>query len=115
MDDLSIDFSRPKYDLEISPPLMNAAGSLGFAPEPSGLVDYSRLGAFVTNPISLRKRTPANSRACLSYPGGLLLHSGYPNPGFQSQHSDSSRRSTQKCELLHNGILMAYRNVEFGL
>jgi dihydroorotate dehydrogenase (NAD+) catalytic subunit len=84
MDDMPIDFSRPKYDLDISPPLMNAAGSLGFAPEPSGLVNFSQLGAFITNPISLQRRTPANSRTCQAYPGGLLLHSGYPNPGLRT-------------------------------
>jgi len=84
VDDLAIDFSKPKFDFHISPPLMNAAGSLGFFPESSGQLDYSQLGAFITNPISLRQRTPANSRACLAYPGGLLLHSGYPNPGLRA-------------------------------
>jgi dihydroorotate dehydrogenase (NAD+) catalytic subunit len=84
MDGMTIDFSRPKYDLSISPPLMNAAGSLGYFPEPSGLVDYSQLGAFITNPISLQPRTPARSRTCIAYPGGFLLHSGYPNPGLRA-------------------------------
>ncbi|GAG02724.1 unnamed protein product, partial [marine sediment metagenome] len=36
MDGMTFDFSTRKYDLEISPPLMNAAGSLGFVPESSG-------------------------------------------------------------------------------
>ncbi len=84
MEGMPIDFSSPKYDLDISPPLMNAAGSLGFAPEPSSLVDYHQLGAFVTNPISLRARIPAGSRTCQAYPGGFLLHSGYPNPGLRA-------------------------------
>jgi len=72
----------PKYDLLIFSPLMNAAGSLGFVPESSSPVGQDQLGAFITNPISLRARTPARSRTCLSYPGGFLLHSGYPNPGL---------------------------------
>jgi dihydroorotate dehydrogenase (NAD+) catalytic subunit len=84
MDDVRIDFSHPKYDLNISPPLMNAAGILGFAPDPSGLVDYSQLGAFITNPISLQPRTPARSRTSIEYPGGFLLHSGFPNPGLRA-------------------------------
>ena len=92
MDDVTIDFSRPKYDLNISPPLMNAAGSLGFTPEPSGMVDYSQLGAFITNPISLQPRTPARSRTCIAYPGGLLLHSGYPNPGFRAAIQRNAKR-----------------------
>jgi dihydroorotate dehydrogenase (NAD+) catalytic subunit len=84
MDGMSIDFSVPKYDLNISPPLMNASGSLGYIPEPSSLADYTQLGAFITNPISLRARTPAHSRTCQAYPGGFLLHSGYPNPGLRA-------------------------------
>jgi dihydroorotate dehydrogenase (NAD+) catalytic subunit len=81
---MNFDFSMRKYDLEISPPLMNAAGSLGFVPESSGPVDLAQLGAFITNPISLQKRTPARRRTCQPYPGGYLLHSGYPNPGLRA-------------------------------
>jgi dihydroorotate dehydrogenase (NAD+) catalytic subunit len=92
MDELTIDFSRPKFDLNISPPQMNAAGSLGYYPESGGRVDFSRLGVFVTNPISTRRRTPANSRTCQEYPGGLLLHSGYPNPGLR----EAIRRYAQR-------------------
>ena len=73
-----------KYDLSLDPPLMNAAGSLGFAPDPRAPLDLSLLGAFVTNPISLTLRTPAQERACLPYPGGFLLHTGYPNPGIRA-------------------------------
>ena len=84
MNDLPYDLSSPKYDLEISPPLMNAAGSLGFAPEPKGAVNLEHLGAFITNPISYQRRTPARTRTSLQYPGGFLLHSGYPNPGLRT-------------------------------
>jgi dihydroorotate dehydrogenase (NAD+) catalytic subunit len=73
-----------KYDLSLDPPLMNAAGSLGFKPDSHGPVDLKRFGAFVTNPISLAPRTPAQERACLAYPGGFLLHTGYPNPGIRA-------------------------------
>lgn len=72
-----------KYELYFSKPLMNAAGTLGFAPDARGLFDLDQFGAFVTNPISLMPRYPANSRTCLPYPGGFLLHSGYPNPGLK--------------------------------
>jgi dihydroorotate dehydrogenase len=81
---MTFDFSTRKYDLEISPPLMNAAGSLGFVPESSGPTDLSHLGAFITNPISYQRRTPARRRTCQPYPGGYLLHSGYPNPGLRA-------------------------------
>jgi dihydroorotate dehydrogenase len=71
-----------KYDLTFASPLMNAAGSLGFTPEGRGPIDLTRLGAFITNPVSLGGRTPAQARRCLHYPGGFLLHTGYPNPGL---------------------------------
>ena len=64
---------------------MNAAGSLGFSPDLRGLKDLGGLenfGAFVTNPISLRRRLPAAQPALIEFPGGFLLHTGLPNPGL---------------------------------
>jgi dihydroorotate dehydrogenase (NAD+) catalytic subunit len=45
-------------------------------------MDWSNLGAFITNPISLTPRTPAHGRRYIAYLGGFLLHTGYPNPGM---------------------------------
>lgn len=73
-----------KYDLTIDPPVMNAAGCLGFAPDLHGPVDLDRLGAFVTNPVSLAPRRAAAGARHLPFPGGLLLHTGYPNPGLRT-------------------------------
>jgi dihydroorotate dehydrogenase len=74
-----------KRDLYFSKPLMNAAGSLGFFPN---LRDFEYLGdlfgAFVTNPFSLRPRSPTSQPAVLEYPGGFLLHTGLPNPGLST-------------------------------
>ena len=61
---------------------MNAAGMLGFAPAPARSLVAEPMGAFVTNPISLAPRSPAADRALIRYPGGVLLHSGLPNPGL---------------------------------
>lgn len=72
-----------KHDLAFEPPIMNAAGMLGFFPDPHGPVDWSQLGAFVTNPISTGSRTPAHGERFAPYKGGFLLHTGYPNPGLQ--------------------------------
>ncbi len=72
----------PKHDLVFIPAVMNAAGSLGFTPDTHSPIDWSAFGAFVTNPISLTPRTPANGRRYIDYPGGFLLHTGYPNPGL---------------------------------
>jgi dihydroorotate dehydrogenase (NAD+) catalytic subunit len=71
-----------KHDLTIDPPYMNAAGSLGFSPDLHSPVDWSMLGAFVTNPVSLMPRTPARGKRFIAFPGGFLLHTGYPNPGM---------------------------------
>ena len=73
-----------KRDLYFSKPLMNAAGSLGFAPDPRAGISFDSFGAFVTNPFSLRPRVPAAKPEILYYPGGFLLHSGLPNPGFNT-------------------------------
>ena len=72
----------PKNDLYFEPPLMNAAGMLGFTPPPRR--DLSRLGAFVTNPISRLPRTPARGPRFIPYNGGFLLHTGLPNPGLST-------------------------------
>ncbi len=61
---------------------MNAAGTLGFFPDQHGPIDWSQLGAFVTNPVSMGMRTPAHGERLADYPGGFLLHTGYPNPGL---------------------------------
>lgn len=73
----------PKVDFGITPPLMNAAGSLGFAPDRKAALDWRRLGAFVTNPFSLGERSPAQGTRFLPFAGGFLLHTGYPNPGLR--------------------------------
>ena len=71
-----------KHDLSFDPPVMNAAGTLGFFPDVHTSVDWSQLGAFVTNPISLSAHTPARGKRFAFFPGGFLLHTGYPNPGL---------------------------------
>jgi dihydroorotate dehydrogenase (NAD+) catalytic subunit len=71
-----------KRDLYFSKPLMNAAGSLGFAPDLRNGISLDAFGAFVTNPISLRPRRPTAQPSLIEYPGGFLLHTGLPNPGF---------------------------------
>ena len=97
-----------KRDLYFSKPLMNAAGSLGFWPdlrvlreipsrqsEGDGELGGLELGAFVTNPISLRPRRPTAQPNVLEYPGGILLHTGLPNPGIHGALKKYSARWTR--------------------
>lgn len=73
-----------KSSLSLSLPLMNAAGTLGFSPDSRLPIELGQLGAFLTNPVSLLPRTPAHGVRCLPFPGGFLLHTGYPNPGLEA-------------------------------
>ncbi len=75
-----------KRDLYFSKPLINAAGSLGFASDSRSPGDFGGLnfGAFVTNPLSLRPRLPTHHPALVEFPGGFLMHTGLPNPGFHA-------------------------------
>ena len=73
-----------KRDLYFSKPLINAAGSLGFAPDSRNGIPLDMFGAFVTNPLSLRPCLPTAHPTVVGYPGGFLMHTGLPNPGFSS-------------------------------
>ncbi len=73
-----------KRDIYFSKPLMNAAGSLGFAPDTRAGISLDSFGAFVTNPFSLRPRLPAAKPTVIEHPGGFLFHTGLPNPGFNA-------------------------------
>jgi dihydroorotate dehydrogenase len=81
-----------KQDLTFSSPYMNAAGTLGFAPDYRAPVPWEAFGAFVTNPLSLRARRTTAKPALVEYPGGFLLHTGLPNPGLPAAIKKYARR-----------------------
>jgi dihydroorotate dehydrogenase (NAD+) catalytic subunit len=100
-----------KRDLTFRTPLMNAAGTLGFAPEARAAVKWDDFGAFVTNPLSLRPRAPVANPEMIPYPGGFLLHTGLPNPGFfTALKKYASRWADSKLPIIVN--LMADRPEE---
>ncbi|MHC1740325.1 MAG: hypothetical protein AB9897_04360 [Anaerolineaceae bacterium] len=68
-------------ELGIVSPWLNAPGFLGFHP-PAHLEFPEKMGAFLPAPLSLNAQSPVPDRAVLPYPGGVLLHSGLPNPGL---------------------------------
>jgi dihydroorotate dehydrogenase len=70
--------------LDLRKPVMNAAGILGFIPDARAPVDWEQFGAFVTNPISRKPRRPSKGQRVFPFPGGILLHTGHPNPGFSA-------------------------------
>ena len=101
MDGLAL--SSGKQDLLIDPPIMNSAGILGYSPDNKHPFDFDALGAFVTHPISLKRRSPASTPRFLTYPGGVLLHTGLPNPGLRSALSTFTAEwnASQKPIILH--------------
>lgn len=70
--------------LELPGAFLNAAGSLGFVPSDEPSITGSSLSAFVTNSISLRARRASPEPRLLEFPGGVLLHTGLPNPGLRA-------------------------------
>ena len=76
--------------LEFKSPWMNAAGSLGFAPDPHG-PSREEFGAFITNPISFHPRRATSGTRMVRFPGGVLLHTGHPNPGLSKTIKEYAR------------------------
>ncbi len=70
-----------KSTLTVETPVMNATGILGFGDQYRDLIDLSKLGAFVTNPITYAPWSPATGTRAIPMDSGMLLHTGLPNPG----------------------------------
>jgi dihydroorotate dehydrogenase (NAD+) catalytic subunit len=73
-----------KYGLSLKSPVMTASGAAGYGDEYSDLIDYNRLGAFVTNPVSLRPRKATLGTRLRIHSGHLVVHTGLPNPGVKT-------------------------------
>lgn len=97
-----------KYGLSIEVPVMPASGTFGFGDAYGDLVDISRLGAIVTNPVSLQPRRSAQGQRIATHGDTFLVHTGWPNPGARRvirEHSATWERLTVPVivHLLANG------------
>lgn len=71
-----------KDSLVIDTPVMPAAGVFGFdGTAYRDLIDLAKLGAIVTNPMTWKARRVARGPRVVDMPGGVLVHTGLPNPG----------------------------------
>ena len=77
-----------KIGLALRSPIMPAAGSAGFGGEYVGLIDWSRWGALVTNPVTARPRRPADEPVRVDLGAAILVHTGIPNPGIRAVIAD---------------------------
>ena len=82
--------SMNKRELNLSHPLVNLPGFLGFSPSSHclerirGLEDWGGFGAFITDPLSWRSRSLADDSGLQEADGQVIIHTGFPNRGFRA-------------------------------
>ena len=80
---MSIPLTRPgKNSLIVETPVMPAAGVFGFGEQYRDLIDFDKLGALVTNPVTYKPWSPATGTRVVPLDAGVLVHTGLPNPGL---------------------------------
>ncbi|MBN1564546.1 MAG: nitronate monooxygenase [Anaerolineae bacterium] len=81
-----------KNTLVIENPVMPAAGTFGFdSTAYNDLIDLTKLGAIVTNPITWKPRRIAHGINVIPLPSGVMIHTGVPNPGMQKVLHDYAK------------------------
>jgi dihydroorotate dehydrogenase (NAD+) catalytic subunit len=71
-----------KNPLVINNPVMPASGVFGFdGAAYHDLIDFTKLGAIVTNAVTWRPRHVARGPRVVPLASGVLVHTGLPNPG----------------------------------
>lgn len=71
-----------KGEMILETPVMNAAGAFGYGDVYRDIIQYEKLGAIVTAPISYEARSAARGGRVVPLDSALLLHTGLPNPGL---------------------------------
>jgi dihydroorotate dehydrogenase (NAD+) catalytic subunit len=80
---MAVEITRPgKNSLVIECPVMPAAGTVGFGDVYRDLIQFEKLGALVTNPVTYAPWSPATGTRIVPLDAGMLLHTGLPNPGL---------------------------------
>lgn len=74
---------KDKNPLIVNSRVMPAAGTFGYGDAYRKTIDVGKLGAVITTPISYEPRLPANGTRILNLNGGVLMHTGLPNPGIK--------------------------------
>lgn len=82
-----------KKPLIIENPVMPASGIFGFDGSAyAGLIDMTKLGAIVTNPVSWKPRHVARGPRVVPLASGALVHTGLPNPGVRHVIQEYGKR-----------------------
>ncbi|GAB1420589.1 dihydroorotate dehydrogenase [Anaerolineales bacterium] len=81
---MSISIPRGKYSLTLRSPVLPAAGTFGYGERYHLFINYQKLGAIVTNPVSYQERKPAEGTRVVEVPAGVLMHTGLPNAGVRT-------------------------------
>lgn len=80
---MAVEITRPgKNSLILESPVMPAAGTVGYGDIYRDNVDFEKLGAIVTSPISYNPRSPARWPRVIPLDSGVLIHTGLPNVGL---------------------------------
>jgi dihydroorotate dehydrogenase (NAD+) catalytic subunit len=80
---MATEITRPgKNSLVLESPVMPAAGTIGFGDTYRDLIQFEKLGAIVTNPVTYAPWSPATGTRVVPLDAGMLVHTGLPNPGL---------------------------------
>jgi dihydroorotate dehydrogenase (NAD+) catalytic subunit len=85
-----IEITSGKQPLQIINPVIGASGIFGFAGEYAKLIDLSKLGAIVTNPVTWKPRRAASGTRVVPLDSGVLVHTGLPNPGIHQVYQQNA-------------------------
>lgn len=78
-----VDLSVNLGGLKLPYPVMTCSGTSGYGPEYAGLLDFSKLGAFVTKSVTLHERAGNNPSRIVETRAGMLNAIGLANVGLR--------------------------------